>query len=71
MNDNIERAIGHMQGTLESIKQSQDRVEAKLDKHEKRITAIEGFKNQMIAWGSGEGAAVSALWSVLNFKIGS
>lgn len=71
MNENIERAIGHMQGTLEAIKESQERVENKLDKHDKRISVVEGFKVQVIALGSGAGALVSAIWSVIKFKLGS
>ena len=71
MSDEIQRALGRIEGSIEAIKGDTLEIKKTLDSHGDRIGAVETFKIQAIALGSAAGAVVSGVWHVAKIKIGS
>lgn len=70
MSDEINRALGRIEGAMEAIKQDTSEIKVTLDQHNQRIGAIESFKVQILTIAGFVGAGVSVAWDAVKAKMG-
>lgn len=71
MSDEIFRALGRIEGAIDAIKNDTTEIKTVIESHGKRISAIEGFKLQVLTIAGIVGAGVSFVWDVVRNKIGA
>ena len=71
MSDEIFRAIGRLESSLKSIKEDTNDINGELKNHSQRISAIEGFKVQVLTIAGLVGAGMSLVWDIVRSKFGA
>lgn len=71
MSDEIFRALGRIEGAIEAIKGDTSEIKNTIDSHNKRISAVEGFKVQVLTIAALVGAGMSFLWDIVKSKLGA
>lgn len=67
MAENIDRALGRIEGKLDSMMKHQDTLFRKLGETNERITRAEKWQAKVQHWGSGALAVVGTLWAGLKW----
>lgn len=66
----LQRAVGRIEGNVESIKNSLSRGTVKLDKHDERISKLEHNGSRNAGFSAGVGAVFGAALGVIGGKLG-
>jgi hypothetical protein len=67
---NIERAVGRIEGTLDTIKIGLGRGTDRMDKHDGRIRKLENRQHRSAGFAGGIGAMLGAVAGVVGAKLG-
>jgi len=71
MSEELFRALGRIEGKIDSIEANTAAISNKVDGHDKRINTLEGFKAQLMAVAAVVGAAGSFAWDFFKNKFGA
>jgi tRNA A22 N-methylase len=71
MPDDLYRAIGRIEEAIKNVQKDTSEIKVTLEKHNKRLSAVEGFKIQILTIAGLIGGAVSILWDAIKTKLGA
>lgn len=71
MSDEIFRALGRIEGTIEAIKGDTAAIKKTISNHDDRISSMEGFKIQLVTIATLVGAGAGFIWDIVKHKTGS
>jgi hypothetical protein len=63
--DEIYRALGRIEATLESVHEKVSTQNTRLDNHSARLSKLEKWQAWTLGAGAAAGAALAAIWAVL------
>lgn len=63
--DELYRALGRIEGSLEAVLEGINRQNARLDTHGARLSNLEKWQSWTLGAAAAAGIAVAALWAVL------
>jgi hypothetical protein len=62
--DELSRAIGNIEGKLDSVLEQLKRKDERLDNHANRLAKLERWQAWTLGAGAAAGAALAAVWAV-------
>jgi tRNA A22 N-methylase len=71
MPDDLYRAIGRIEEAVKNVQKDTSEIRTQLENHNNRLSAIEGFKIQVLTIAGLVGAGVSMVWDLIKTKFGA
>jgi hypothetical protein len=66
MSDEVQRALGRIEGKLDSVLEKQESHSDRLDNHGNRLGKLERWQSYTLGAGAAAGVLVGALWTILS-----